>query len=153
MISPVAQNLFNSPLYPKAISTGLQQNAINTTSLVFDVDQGDIKADYKPNEKDTISGRFTRAYQNNPSANSQVLLGNSYETVPIWNTVGDWTRMISTDLVNDARFGWSHITLNTGNSWAPSVANSAIPLASAMATPGASTDCCPWALATRTYPA
>ena len=78
MISPVAQNLFNSSLYPKAIGTGLQQNAVNSKSSAFDVDQGDIKADYKPNEKDTISGRFTRAYQNNPSTNSQVLLGNDY---------------------------------------------------------------------------
>ena len=121
MISPVAQNLFNSSLYPKAIGTELQQNAVNSTSSAFDVDQGDIKADYKPNEKDTISGRFTRAYQNNPSANSQVLLGNNYATVPIWNTVGDWTRMISTNLVNDARFGWSRITVNNGNGWAPSV--------------------------------
>jgi hypothetical protein len=77
MISPVEQNLVNSSLYPKAIGTGLQQNAVNTTSLAFDVDQGDIKADYKPNEKDSISGRFTRAYQNNPFTNSQVLLGSN----------------------------------------------------------------------------
>jgi hypothetical protein len=120
MISPVAQNLFISSLYPKAVGTGLQQNAVNSTSSALDVDQGDVKADYKPNEKDTISGRFTRAYQNN-STNSQVLLGNEYATAPMWNTVGNWTRMISTNLVNDARFGWSHITLNNGNSWAPSV--------------------------------
>jgi len=32
MISPVAQALFASPLYPTAIGTGLQQNAINTTA-------------------------------------------------------------------------------------------------------------------------
>ena len=42
MISPVAQNLFNSALYPKAIGTGLQQNAVNTTASAFNVNQGDI---------------------------------------------------------------------------------------------------------------
>ncbi len=29
--------------------------------------------------------------------------------------------MISNTLANDARFGWSHITLNSGTSWAPGV--------------------------------
>jgi len=69
MISPVAQALFASPLYPTAIGSGLQQNAINTTAKAFNVDQGDIKVDYKATSKDNISGRFTRAYQNNPSTN------------------------------------------------------------------------------------
>ena len=108
LISPVATNLFASSLYPGAIGTGLQQNAINTTSSAFNVDQGDIKIDYKASDKDTLSGRFTRAYQNNPSTNSQALLSNGYSTTPIYNTVADWTRMINSNLVNDARVGWSH---------------------------------------------
>src|SRR6267143_3044557 len=49
MISPVAQALFASSLYPTAIgpSTQLQQNSVNTTARAFNVDQGDIKVDYK----------------------------------------------------------------------------------------------------------
>ena len=123
MISPVAQNLFNSSLYPKAIgtSTQLQQNSVNNTASAFNVNQGDIKADYRATDKDTISGRFTRAFQNNPSTNSQVLLSDSFATSPIYNTVGDWTRMIGNNLVNDARVGWSHVTLNSGNGWASGV--------------------------------
>ncbi len=121
MISPVANNLFASKLYPTAIGTGLQQNAINTTASAFNVDQGDIKVDYRASSKDNISGRFTRAFQNNPSTNSQVLLSDGFSTTPIYNTVGDWTRMISSNLVNDARFGWSHVTLNSGNGWASAV--------------------------------
>ena len=42
MISPVAQALFGSSLYPTAIGTGLQQNAVNTTSAAQNVNQGDI---------------------------------------------------------------------------------------------------------------
>ena len=121
MISPVAQALFASPLYPAAIGTSLQQNAINTTAKAFNVDQGDIKVDYKATSKDNISGRFTRAYQNNPSTNSILLFGNGFSTTPIYNTVGDWTRVISSNLVNDARMGWSHVTFGSGTSWASSV--------------------------------
>jgi hypothetical protein len=121
MISPVATALFASPLYPTPVNTSLQQNAVNTSASAFNVNQGDIKVDYKATAKDNISGRFTRAYQNNPSSNSQLLLSNSYATSPIFNTVGDWTRTIGSNLVNDFRMGWSHITLNSGNSFAPSV--------------------------------
>ena len=117
MISPVAQALFASPLYPGTINNNLQNNAVYNTNAMQNVDQGDIKIDYKATDKDNISGRYTRAYQNNPSANSYALLGNGFSTTPIYNTVGDWTRMITSNLANDARFGWSHITLNNGTSW------------------------------------
>jgi hypothetical protein len=117
MISPVAQALFASSLYPGTINNNLQNNAVYTTNAMQNVDQGDIKIDYRANDKDNISGRYTRAYQNNPSANSYGLLGNGFSTTPIYNTVGDWTRTITSTLANDARFGWSHITLNNGTSW------------------------------------
>lgn len=121
MISPVASALFASSLYPQPIGAGLQFNAVNVSNSAFNVEQGDLKIDFKATQKDNISYRFTRAYQNNPSNNSQLLLSNSYSTTPIYNTVGDWSRTIGNNLVNDARFGWSHITLNSGNSFAPSV--------------------------------
>ena len=117
MISPVASNLFASALYPATINNNLQNNAVYTTNAQQNVDQGDIKIDYRVNDKDNISGRYTRAYQNNPSANTYGLIGNGFSTTPIYNTVGDWTRTITSSLVNDARFGWSHITLNNGTSW------------------------------------
>jgi outer membrane receptor protein involved in Fe transport len=121
MISPVAANLFASNLYPAPINGNIQQNAVDTVASAFNVDQGDLKVDFKATDKDNISYRFTRAYQNNPSTHSQVLLSNTFSTTPIYNTVGDWTRMISNNLVNDLRLGWSHVTLNSGNSWASGV--------------------------------
>jgi hypothetical protein len=121
MISPVASALFASKLYPAPINTQQQNNAVNTVGSSQDVEQGDLKIDYKATQKDNISYRFTRAYQNNPSTNSQVLLSDGYSTTPIFNTVGDWTRAIGNNLVNDARIGWSHITLNSGNAWDSSV--------------------------------
>ena len=121
MISPVAAALYSSSLYPAPINSNLQNNATNTSASAENVDQGDLKVDYRPTQKDTISYRYTRAYQNNPSTNSFVLFSNSYGTAPILNTVGDWTRTLTNNLLNDARFGYSHITLNTGNSWASNV--------------------------------
>jgi carboxypeptidase family protein len=121
MISPVASALFGSSLYPSPVNGNLQQNAVNTQASAFNVDQGDLKLDYKATDKDNISYRFTRAYQNNPATNSQVLLSDTYSTTPIYNTVGDWTRAISSNVVNDVRVGWSHVTLNSGNSWDKSV--------------------------------
>jgi Carboxypeptidase regulatory-like domain len=121
MISPVASNLFASSLYPAATNTKLQDNAINTAVSAENVDQGDLKVDYSLDSKDNISYRFTRAYQNNPATNSVALLSNSYATTPIYNTVGDWTRTFSSTILNNFRLGWSHITLNSGNSWASGV--------------------------------
>ena len=121
MLSPVASALFASSLYPAAINTQLQNNSVNINNSAANEAQGDLKIDFKATQKDNISYRFTRAYQNNPSNNSQELLSNGYATTPIYNTVGDWTRTIGNNLVNDARFGWSHITLNSGNSFASGV--------------------------------
>ena len=121
MMSPVASALFGSSLYPGTVNTKLQNNAVNTTNSAQNVVQGDLKIDFKATQKDNISYRFTRAYQNNPALNSQELLSNTYSTTPIYNTVGDWSRTIGSNLVNDARVGWSHITLNSGNSFASGV--------------------------------
>jgi hypothetical protein len=121
MISPVASALFSSNLYPASANGNLQNNAVNTSVSAENVDQGDLKIDYTVDAKDNISYRFTRAYQNNPSDNSVAVLSNSYSTTPIYNTVGDWTRTLSPSLLNDLRFGWSHVTLNSGNSWASGV--------------------------------
>jgi hypothetical protein len=121
MINPVASALFGSSLYPTTINNNLTNNALQSISQQFNSDQGDIKVDYRATDKDLISGRFTRAYQTDPTSNSQPLFGNGAVGAPIWSTVGDWTRSISTSLVNDARFGWNHITLNTGTAWDSSV--------------------------------
>ena len=121
MLSPVAKALFASSLYPQPVNSLLENNAVNVAVSKLDVDQGDLKVDFKATQKDSIYYRFTREFQNNPSDNSQALLSNSYSTTPIYNTVGDWSRAIGSDLVNEVRFGWSHVTVNTGNSWASNV--------------------------------
>jgi hypothetical protein len=136
MISPVAAALFASPLYPKTINNNLTNNAYQYTSNQFNNNQGDIRADYRISDKDQVSGRFTRAYQLDPSTNNQPLFGNSLATAPIWSTVGDWTHSISNTLINDMRFGWNHIVLNTGSTWDPSVGNFGQAIGIANSNPG-----------------
>ena len=89
MISPVAAALFASPLYPKTINSNLTNNALQEISKQLNSDQGDFKIDYDLNSHDRFSGRFTRAFQNDPQNNSQPLLANGFANVPIWSTVGD----------------------------------------------------------------
>jgi len=121
MIGPVAAALFASPLYPKTVNGNFTNNAVNSAGSSLNSNQGDIRIDYRISDKDQVSGRFTRGYQNDPSTNSQPLFGNGDVHAPIWNIVGDWTRSISTTVVNDMRFGWNHVILTTGTSWDPSV--------------------------------
>jgi hypothetical protein len=120
MISPVAAALFASPLYPKTINGNLTNNALQEISQQKNSDQGDFKIDYNVNSHDRLSGRFTRAFQNDPQTNSQPLLANGFANVPIWSTVGDWTHSFTT-VVNDARFGWNHVVVSTGSTWDPAV--------------------------------
>jgi hypothetical protein len=121
MMSPVASALISSSFYPSPVNGNLQNDAVYITNSQFNEEQGDFKIDFKATQKDTISYRFTKAFQNNPSNNSQELLGNGFSTTPIISTVGDWTRAIGNNLVNDARFGWNHIIADSGTAWASSV--------------------------------
>jgi hypothetical protein len=137
MISPVAAALFASPLYPQVVNSNLVNNAINSVGTQYNADQGDIRVDYRVSDSDQVSGRFTRALQVDPSTNSQPLIGNGEVTAPIWSTVGDWTHTISPTIVNDMRFGWNHIVLNTGTSWDPSVGAFGQSIGIANSNPGA----------------
>ncbi len=122
-INPVAAALFANSFYPKPINGNLTNNAINQTNSAFNADQGDAKVDWNITQKDRLSARYTQAYQNDPATNSQLILGNSSNKVPLHNTVGTWTHTLSPNILNEARVGASWITILTGASFAPSIGN------------------------------
>ena len=95
-IDPVAQALFNSPLYPKATGAGLQDNASYTQTQLFDNNQYDVKIDFNATTKDHLSGRYSHAKQHNPTINSFALIGTGFSDAPIDNTVVDWSHTFST---------------------------------------------------------
>src|SRR6266849_871187 len=122
-IDPVAQNLFNSPLYPAPTGPGLRNNATYTTASLFNNSQYDIKIDFNATANDHIFGRYSHAKQHNPSLNSFVLIGTGFSDAPIENTVVDWSHSFSPTLLNDVRFGVNHIRLHNGTAFATSVGN------------------------------
>src|SRR3984885_11714289 len=66
----VAKNLFASKYYPTPINSQPTKNAINPTTQAFNADQGDVKVDYTITPNDSFEGRYSQAYQNDPSSNS-----------------------------------------------------------------------------------
>jgi len=122
-IDPVAQNLFNSPLYPAATGSGLRNNASYTTASLFNNSQYDIKIDWNASTNNHIFGRYSHAKQHNPTINSFALIGTGFSDAPIENTVVDWSHTFSPTLLNDVRVGVNHVRLHNGTDFASSVGN------------------------------
>jgi hypothetical protein len=105
LFSRVTSSILSSSLYPAPINDNLLNNQINTTRSYINGDQGDIKVDWNPSDKDRVFGRYSRSQVDSPTINSQPLDYNSFGDYPIHNGVLDYTRTFSPTLVNDARFG------------------------------------------------
>lgn len=114
LIDPVAQALFSSPLYPAPVNANLQNNFFNTSNSHIYADQGDIKLDYNATDKDRLFARYSRSFQDNPSLNSFPLYFNGFNFAPIQNGVVNWTRTVSSSLVNELRVGMNYVKVNNG---------------------------------------
>jgi hypothetical protein len=120
-IDPVAQSLFNSPLYPAATGTSRFANASYTTAQLINDNQYDIKIDFAATKSDHIFGRFSHANVHNPTLNSFALLGTGFADSPISNTVVDWSHTFSSHLLNDARVGVNYVKLHNGTQFSSAV--------------------------------
>lgn len=116
MLDPVFTALVTNPLYPKAVSSlsnGFGQ-ALNTTSNRFNSDQGDLKIDFNPSERDRFYGRYSKGDQYDPATNSVAILGNTVNEAYIQSGVVNWTHTFSPNLLNEARVGLNWIKLPHG---------------------------------------
>lgn len=115
LLSKAAVKLLNDPaLYPGP-QNGLITNNYNYANASYiNSDQGDIKLDYKPNDKDYFSSRYSHGRQDLPGVNSFPLLYNSFNMSPFQNGVVNWTRTISPTLVNELRVGVNNTLLVNG---------------------------------------
>jgi hypothetical protein len=116
LIDPAFTKLVTNSLYPKSITTlptGFGQ-AINTTFQQYNSDQGDIKVDIKPTEKDSAFVRFSKGDQYDPLTNSVALLGNTVAQAFLLNGSASWTHSFSPNLLNEVRFGKNNVRLATG---------------------------------------
>jgi hypothetical protein len=119
--NPVAAALFASKFYPATVNNNPTNNAINQVGQAYNSDQGDARIDWNITQRDRLSARWAQQYQNDPQTQSVLILGNGFTHAPIHNAVGTWTHTLSPNILNEARFGASWITLLTGTTFDPSV--------------------------------
>jgi hypothetical protein len=120
-INPVAAALFASKYYPTPVNNNVTNNAINQVNQAYNTDQGDAKVDWNITQKDRLSARYSQEYQNDPLTNSLAILGNNSTHAPVHNAVGTWTHTFGPNILNEARFGASWITITTATSFVPSI--------------------------------
>ncbi len=111
----MAEDLFASRFYPKPININPSTTRSIRLTQAFNTDQGDAKVDWNMTRKDRISGRYSQAYQNDPTSNSLLILGNGVAHAPIHNVVGTWTHTFSPSILNEARFGANWVDHNGDN--------------------------------------
>jgi hypothetical protein len=116
LLSSAAYKLLNdSSLYPAPqYNRFTTSNYYYTSSSYLYSDQGDIKTDWRPNDKDYFTVRLSKARQDNPGIYSFPLFYNSFNTSPFENGVINWTRTINPHIVNEARFGVNYVMLDNG---------------------------------------
>jgi hypothetical protein len=116
LLSPAAVKLLNNlALYPAPQSSTFKtNNYFYGSSSQLNADQGDLKFDYRPNDKDYFSARYSQGRQDNPTLNTFPLFYNGFNTSPFHNGVINWTRTFGPRLVNEARVGVNYIKLDSG---------------------------------------
>jgi len=114
-LSPAASAIVNSTLYPAPNVTGTnflqyQQTVSNSA------DQGDLKIDWTPTDKDRVNGRYSQQAVRNPTTQTYLLANNGFTdfTYPMRNGVVDWTHTLSNSLENDLRLGLSYFPVSQG---------------------------------------
>ncbi|MCU1225260.1 MAG: TonB-dependent receptor, plug, partial [Edaphobacter sp.] len=111
ILNPVAQYLFAHPeIYPlpNVATTGITNNYVGTRASATTNNQGDIRIDGKLTDKDNLSGRFTIGREND--GDSRVSIPTRLGAANISPYTGfsiNWTHVISTRVVNEARAGFS----------------------------------------------
>lgn len=110
-LSKAALAIINSNYYPSPINDNLTANAVNLQRTYTNNDQGDVKVDWAMDDKDHFMGRFSDTSLTNPTVNSYNYAYNTYSLSSAWNFVTDYTRVISSSMVNDARLGVNYVRI------------------------------------------
>jgi len=115
MLNPAAVKLVSSSFYPAP-----QFNRYTTSNFYYGswsqlyTDQGDVKGDWRPNDKDYFTVRVSKGRQENPGLNSMPIFYGSFNHSPFENGVANWTRTINPRMVNELRVGVNYVLLNNG---------------------------------------
>jgi hypothetical protein len=117
LFDPVARKLFSDTrVFPQQTVNSVLDNLVYATHSTIVSDQGDMKLDYKPTDRDYFTVRYSQGNQDSNGYNSYLLAFPPFRSVPMKHGVANWTRTISPRLVNEARIGVNHSTITSGNS-------------------------------------
>jgi len=111
-ISPTALKI--AAALPKPNLPGLAGGTVNNLSNVVQNythgNQGDVKIDWAPTDKDHLFARYSQQHIDNPIVNSDPFAysGAGSNVFPLQQSVLDYTRTVSPTLVNDARIGMNY---------------------------------------------
>ncbi len=91
-------------------ANGTINNLDNSVQNYTHGNQGDIKVDWIPSEKDRFFARYSQQHIENPVVNSEVFQysGSGSNVFPLQQAVLDYTRTISASLVNEFRAGMNY---------------------------------------------
>jgi len=104
-VSPTALNIMKA--LPQPTNSGLVNNVPNSEHDVTNGDQGDVKIDWAPTDKDHVSVRYSQQNVIQQFVNSQAVLysTNGNESLPLWNGVINYAKTLKPTLVNEFRVG------------------------------------------------
>jgi len=116
MINPITSKIINSSAYPLPNNgTGLINNFQYGHHSAINGNQGDVKVDWNKSDKDHIFGRYSQSGLSNPSTNTYQLAYDGFNESPTHTGVLDWTRTLSSSLVNEARVGVNYVNIHNGS--------------------------------------
>jgi hypothetical protein len=115
MFDPAVVKLFaDTRVFLPQSTTGASNNLVYATHYKTNADQGDFKVDWRPNQKDYMTFRFSAGAQDYRGFNTFILLFPPFRTAPFEHGVINWTRTFGPRLVNEARLGVNHNSLQNG---------------------------------------
>ncbi|MGD0669346.1 MAG: carboxypeptidase regulatory-like domain-containing protein [Bryobacteraceae bacterium] len=115
-ISPTALKV--AAALPKPDLTGFGNGTINNLNEVTQDythgNQGDIKVDWAPDDKDRVFARYTQMHIDNPTVNADPLQysGSGSNVFPLQASALGYTRIVNPSLVNDLRIGMNYYPAN-----------------------------------------
>ncbi|MFN7921422.1 MAG: carboxypeptidase regulatory-like domain-containing protein [Bryobacteraceae bacterium] len=115
MFDPAVVKLFSDTrVFLPQTASGAANNLIYATHSKTMADQSDVKVDWRPNQQDYLTARFSAGSQDFRGANTFILLFPPFRTAPFQHGVVNWTRSFGPHLVNEARLGVNHNSLQNG---------------------------------------
>jgi len=117
-ISPVAAALFASSKYPlPQVDTAVAANFTAGVGNQLNNNQGDLKIDYNPSDRDHVSGRYSQFKVSNPFTQTFTLGARTnpdFSDQPGQNLSLNWTHTFNANMLNDLRVGINHVRFTSG---------------------------------------